>query len=44
MMLFLTKENLDRTTAEVEFLAEFVFKETLVRFADVLRKITEERE
>ena len=33
-----------RTSEEVEFRAELVLKESSVRFADILRKVAEERE
>jgi hypothetical protein len=40
----LSEENLYRTSQEIEFAAELVLQEPLVRIADILRKIAEERE
>ena len=42
--LFLSEEDLHRTSKEVELGAELVLKESSVRLADILRKIAEERE
>ena len=42
--LFLSEEDLHRTSKEVELCAELVLKESSVRLADILRKIAEERE
>lgn len=42
--LFLSEEDVHRTSEEVEVGAELVLKEAAVRFADVLREIAEESE
>ena len=44
VFLFLSEEDLHRTSEEVEVCAELVLQESLVRFADILRKVAEERE
>ena len=43
-LLFLSEEDLHRTSQEVEVGAELVLKEAAVWVADVLRKVAEERE
>ena len=40
--LFLSEEDLYRTSEEIEMRTKLVLKEAAVRLADVLRKITEE--
>ena len=42
--LFLSEEDVYRTSEEIEVGTELVLKETAVRFADVLREIAEECE
>ena len=42
--LFLSEEDMHRTSEEVEVGAELVLKEAAVRFADILRKVAEECE
>ena len=42
-VLFLSEEDLHRTSEEVEVCAELVLQESLVRIADILRQVTEER-
>ena len=42
--LFLPEEDLYRTSEEIEVCAELVLQESLVRFADILRKVAEESE
>jgi hypothetical protein len=42
--LFLSEEDMHRTSEEVEVGAELVLKEAAVRFADVLREVAEECE
>ena len=41
-VLFLSEEDLYRTSQEVEVSAELVLKEAAVRLTDILRKVTEE--
>ena len=43
-VLFLSEEDLHRTSEEVEVCAELVLQESLVRIADILRQVAEERE
>jgi hypothetical protein len=43
-LLLLSQEYLYRTSEEVEVASELVFKESLVWFADILRKVAEECE
>ena len=42
--LFLSQEDVYRTSEEVELRAELVLQESSVRLADILREITEEGE
>ena len=42
-ILFLSQEDVHRTSQEVEFAAQLVFKESPVRLTDILWKIAEER-
>ena len=42
--LFLSEEDMHRASEEVEMRTELVFQESLVRVADILRKVAEERE
>lgn len=42
--LFLTEEDMYRTSEEIEVGTELVLQETAVRFADILREIAEECE
>ena len=44
LVLFLSQEYMHRTSEEVEMSAKLVLQETTVRFADILRKVAEERE
>ena len=43
-LLFLSQEHLNRTSEEIEVRTQLVLKETSVWFADILRKVAEERE
>ena len=40
--LFLSEENLDRNTIEVEVLTQPVLQKSFVRIPDILREVTEE--
>ena len=43
-ILFLSQEDVHRTSQEVEFAAQLVLEESSVRLSYVLRKVAEERE